>query len=145
MWRKGAKVDVGATQIRSVAEDLGISLRELTSERRDDTLKSFATRDGWYRAAEVDRLSAEEAEVIADRLVRRATLNAPTIAAKSEPLKVALVKVIREQLTGCSSTQCRQDCHQRLVEIARKNLNDQEFIALMEAEKRGYRPIGDEQ
>jgi hypothetical protein len=31
------------------------------------------------------------------------------------------------------------------VEIARKNLNDQEFNPVMEAEKQGYRPVGDEQ
>ncbi len=55
------------------------------------------------------------------------------------------MKVVREQLSGCSSTQCRQDCHQKLVEIGRKYLNDQEFSALMDAEKQGYRPVGDEQ
>ncbi len=85
VWKKGAKKDARAVGIRSVAEDRGITLHELTGERRDAPLNSFATREGWYRGAEVDRLSAEEAEVIVGRLVRRATLNAPTIAAKSEP------------------------------------------------------------
>lgn len=41
--------------------------------------------------------------------------------------------------------QCREDCHKRLMEIARQNLNDREFRALIDAEKQRYRPIGDEQ
>src|SRR5260370_40882531 len=47
VWKKGAKQDARASEIRSVAEDRGISLHELTGERRDETLKSSATRAGW--------------------------------------------------------------------------------------------------
>jgi hypothetical protein len=43
-----------------------------------------------------------------------------------------MTNVIREQLTGCTSTECRQDCHKKIVDIARKNLNDEEFNALMD-------------
>jgi hypothetical protein len=53
--------------------------------------------------------------------------------------------VIREQLTGCTSTQCREDCHKKFTEVARQNLDDREFRAFMEAEQMGYRPVGDEQ
>jgi hypothetical protein len=144
VWKKGAAGDARAAEIRSIADDRGISLHDLAGEHRDETLKSFAARTGWYRGAEVDRLSAEEAAVITDRLILRATRKAPTIADKSGPLRTAMTNVIREQLTGCTSTQCRQDCHKKIVVIARKNLNDEEFNALMEAEKQGYRPIGDE-
>lgn len=144
VWKEGATGDARAAEIRSVEDDRGISLHDLTGEHRDKNLKSFAARTGWYRGAEVDRLSEEEAVVIADRLILRATRKAPTIADKSGPLRTAMTNVIREQLTGCTSTQCRRDCHKKIVVIARKNLNDEEFNALMEAEKQGYRPIGDE-
>jgi len=144
VWKKSATGDARATEIRSIADGRGISLHELTGVHRDESLKSFAARTGWYRGAEVDRLSAEEAAVITDRLILRATRKAPTIADKSGPLRTAMTNVIREQLTRCTSTQCRQDCHKKIVDIARKNLNDEEFNALMEAEKQGYRPIGDE-
>jgi hypothetical protein len=128
-----------------VADDRGVTLHEITGERRDETLRSFATRSGWYRGSEVDRLSEEEAGVIVDRLVRRAMGKEPTIGDKADTLKPALLKVIREQLTGCTSTQCREDCHKKFTEVARQQLNDGQFRALMDAEKQGYRPAGDEQ
>jgi hypothetical protein len=83
--------------------------------------------------------------VITGRLIRRATAKAPTIAGKSESLKLAFAPVIRDRLTGCDSTECRDDYRKRLVDIARKNLNDGEFNALIAAEKLGYRAVGDEQ
>src|SRR5260370_17289463 len=84
-------------------------------EKRDDALKTFASRKGWYRGSEVDRLSEEEAGVIVDRLVRRAMVTEPTIGGKTNSLKPALLKVIREQLTRCTSTQCREDSHKKLT------------------------------
>jgi hypothetical protein len=145
VWKKDAKAVLRSAEIQSVADDRNIALREITDERRDDTLKSFATRSGWYRGSEVDRLSEEEAGVIVDRLVRRAAAKEPTIGSKADTLKLALLKVIREQLTGCTSAQCREDRHKRLTQVAREQLNDNEFHALMDAEKQGYRPVGDEQ
>ncbi len=145
VWRKDAKSDSRAAEIQSVADDRGIALHEITGDQREATLTSFTSRKGWYRGSEVDRLSEEEAGVIVDRLLRRAIVAEPTIGAKANSLKPALLKVIRERLTGCSSTQCREDCHRKFTEIARQSLNDGEFSALMEAEKQGYLPVGDEQ
>jgi hypothetical protein len=59
VWRKDAKSDSRTAEIQSVADDRGIALHEITGERRDDTLKTFASRMGWYRGSEVDRLSGE--------------------------------------------------------------------------------------
>jgi hypothetical protein len=145
VWKIGTKADARVAYIEAVADDRGLSLHEIAGARRDEALKSFASRTGWYRGAEVDRLSEEEAGVIVGRLVHRAMLKEPTIRGKADLLKTALTKVIREQLIGCTSTQCREDCHKKLANIARQNLNDREFRALMEAEKQGYRPVGDEQ
>ena len=145
VWKKDAKADLHSAEIRSVADDRGIALHEITGGRREASLTSFASRDGWYRGPEVDHLSEEEAGVIVDRLVRRAMAKEPTISGKADTLKPALLKVIREQLTGCTSTQCREDCRKKLTEIARQQLNDREFRALMDTEKLGYRPAGDEQ
>lgn len=145
VWNKGVNSSTRTAELQSVAEEHGISLHELAGAQRDEKLKSFESRKGWYRGAEVDQLNEEEAMVIADRLIRRAATKAPTITGKSEKLKLAFSQVIREQLTGCTSTECRNNCHKKLVDIARRELNDDEFNALMEAEKLGPRPIGDEQ
>lgn len=145
VWKKDAKADSRSAEIQAIADDRGIVLQEITGDRRKASLASFASRNGWYRGSEVDRLSEEEAGVIVDRLVRRAMVKEPTIGGKADTLKPALLKVIHEQLTTCTSSQCRDDCHKKLTAIARQQLNDDEFRALMEAEKQGYRPIGDEQ
>jgi hypothetical protein len=117
VWKQNAKADLRLTEIQSVADDRGVALHEITGERRDDTLKGFATRSGWYRGSEVDRLSEEEAGVIVDRLVRRAVAKEPTIGGKADSLKPALLKMIRDQFTGCTSTQCREDCHKRVTQV----------------------------
>jgi hypothetical protein len=145
VWKRGAKTETRAAEIQSVAEDRGLSLQELTAERRSEALKSFESRNEWYRGAEVDRLSAEEAGVIVDRLIRRAAAQEPTITEKADALRTTMTNVIREQLIGCTSTQCREDCRKKLTEIARQNLNDREFRAFMEAEKLGSRPVAGEQ
>lgn len=82
---------------------------------------------------------------IVDRLIRRAEAKAPTIAGNAEKLKVDIGQVIRERLTSCDSTECRASYRRKLEETARKDLTETEFAALMDAEKLGYRPVGDEQ
>ena len=145
VWKKEVKADVRTAELRSVANNRGISLDELIGKRRDASFKSFASGRGWYRGDEVDRLSEEEAAVIADRMICRAALKAPTIADKPASFKAAITNVIREQLPSCTSTQCKEDCRKKLVEIAHQSLNDQEFNALMEAQKQGPRPLDGEQ
>src|SRR6266699_2293624 len=46
-------------------------VRELKGEAREQTLKGFLSASGWYRGAAVDRLSEEEAGIMAARLLRR--------------------------------------------------------------------------
>ncbi len=137
VWKKNAKADLRSAEIQSVADDRGVTLDEITGERRNDTVKSFATRTGWYRGAEVDRLSEEEAGVIVDRLLRRAAAKEPTITGKAESVKSSLTKAIRDELIGCTSTQCREDAKKKLREIAHQKLNDREFRALKDAERPG--------
>jgi len=141
VWKKDATADSRLAEVQAVADNRGITLHEITGERKDATLASFTSRKGWYQGSEVDRLSEEEAGVIVDRLVKRATAKEPTIDRKADKLKPALLKVVLDQLTGCTSTQCREDCHKRFTQVARQQLNDGEYRALMDAEKQGYGPV----
>src|SRR5262245_31441228 len=50
----------------------------------------FKSGKGWYRGAEVDRLSEEEAGVIAARWVRRVQAKTPVTKEKAEGLEAAL-------------------------------------------------------
>ena len=145
VWKKDVDSSRRTAELQSISDDHGISLHELNGAQREQDLKSFESRQGWYRGAEVDRLSEEEAMAIVDRLVRRAEAKAPTIAGKAEKLKVDIVQVVRERLTSCDSTECRASYRRKLEDTARKDLTETEFAALMDTEKLGYRPVGNEQ
>ena len=145
VWKKDVDSTRRAAELQSISDDHGISLHELRGAEREEDLKSFESRQVWYRGAEVNRLSEEEAMAIFDRLIRRAEAKAPTIREKAEKLKVDIGQVIRERLTSCDSTECRASYRRKLEETARKDLSETEFAAVMEAEKLGYRPVGDEQ
>ena len=145
VWKKDLDSSRRTAELQSIANKHGISLHELRGAQREEDVKSFQSRQGWYRGAEVDRLSEEEAMAIVARLVRRAEAKAPTIAGKAEKLKVDIGQVVRERLTSCDSTECRASYRRKLEATARKDLTETEFAALMDAEKLGYRPVGDEQ
>jgi hypothetical protein len=145
VWKKGVTTAERATEMRSEAEEWHMPLRELTGNLRDAILSSFLSDKAWYRGAEVDQLSADEANIIVDRWIRRAASKVPSIANKSASLKPALAKVIRDRFTGKDAGS--DGYQQRLEGAAHKSLTDAEFAALMEAgmAKRDYRPVGDEQ
>jgi hypothetical protein len=80
VWKESATSDSRAADLRSVSEDRKISFEKLTGSERDQAWRSFHSGQQWYRGADVDKLSEEEAMVITDRLIRRAAAKEPTIA-----------------------------------------------------------------
>src|SRR5260370_15987356 len=63
VWKQETNADSRSAEIRSVADDHGISLHELRGEERDKGLKSFPSGEGWYRGDQVHRRSGGEAAV----------------------------------------------------------------------------------
>src|SRR6266446_8809685 len=57
---------------------------EIRGESRDEDLKDFSSGEGWYRGADVDRLSEEEAGIIAARLIRRVETKTPLPKGKAQ-------------------------------------------------------------
>jgi hypothetical protein len=135
VWKKSATSDSRAADLRSISEDRRISLEKLAGSERDQAWRSFHSGQQWYRGADVDKLSEEEAMAITERLIRRAAATEPTIAGKAEKLKVDIAQVIRERLTGCDSAECRANYRRKLEDTARRDLTETEFAALMEAAK----------
>ncbi len=145
VWKKGTTADERSAEIQSDREEWHMPFHELTGNLRDAILSSFMSDKAWYRGAEVDQLSAQEADIIVDRWIRRAATKVPTITSKSEQLKPALAKAIRERFTKCDTG--AEGFQERLEATAHRSLTDAEFKALMDAgmAKRDYRPVGDEQ
>jgi hypothetical protein len=114
---------------------------ELDGKSRDETVADFLSGKGWYHAADVDRLSEEEADIIAARLVRWVRAKTTLAKDKAEGLQRAFADVLRKDLTGKSSEP------NRLEDIARKYLDKNQIKILKEAIKdeeaveNGQRPV----
>jgi len=66
----------------------------LDGEARDTALKSFLSADLWYRGADVDSLSKQEAAIIAARLVRRVQRKMEVSAETAKTLETGLTQAI---------------------------------------------------
>jgi hypothetical protein len=120
------------TRRKIVAELKEDHATELDGKPRDEAVKDFLSGKGWYRGADVDRLSEEEAGIIAARLVRWVQAKRRLAKEKAESLQHALTDAMRKDLTGKSV------CSNHLedaADIARKYLDQEQIKILNEAIK----------
>src|SRR6266567_6560931 len=68
VWKPDSDAETQRNVTAELKED---HATEIKRESRDEELKDFLSGKGWYRGADVNRLSEEEAGIIAARLVRR--------------------------------------------------------------------------
>jgi hypothetical protein len=115
------------------------AINEVQGEARDQALKEFQSGHGWYRGADVDRLSEEEAGIIAARLVRRIESKATLATDKAERLREVLAGALRKCFTeggGPGKLQVRQ--------IAGDFLDKKQITILERAIEKGVRPLPNE-
>jgi copper chaperone CopZ len=85
------KPDSNAENLRNVVADLKEdNAAEVQGTSRDEAVRDFLSGKGWYRGADVDRLSEEEAGIIAARLVRRVEAKTSLAKDKAQELRDAL-------------------------------------------------------
>ena len=100
------KAEADAEMRRSVSAELEEDhATEIQGPSRDEALKVFLSGKGWYRGADVDRLSEEEAGIIAARLVRRVQAKTALATDKAEGLQRALTDALRKKLTAILAPQ----------------------------------------
>jgi len=97
---------------------------ELQGGSREKAVQDFLSGKGWYHGADVDRLSEEEADVIAARLVRGVQAKSSLAKDKAEGLQRAFAETLRKDLTG-EYTRLNQK-PRRLEDIARDYLNEEQ-------------------
>jgi hypothetical protein len=142
VWKPGTDAATRQTIIASVIEEHAVGMDPLTGDALDAALKSFRSKAGWHRGADVDRLSEQEARVISDRLLQRVVAKAPSAQSKIAVVGPALSEAIRRRLVGsCTSP---SECRDALLTAARRHLSSTELTALREAIGRGFQPVGDE-
>src|SRR6266480_5422570 len=139
VWKPESDASTRRKVVADLKEDHAI---ELDGKPRDETVNDFLSGKGWYRGADVDRLSEEEADVIAARLVRRVQAKTALTKDKAEGLQHALADTLRKDLTGESA---RQSQLSRFQNIGREYLAKDQVAILQEAIESGVLPLPNEQ
>src|SRR5438034_2542723 len=139
VWRPESNAETRRNVATELKEDHAV---EMQGKSRDEAVKDFLSGKGWYRGADVDRLSEEEAGVIAARFVRRVQARTALAKDKADGLERDLTGAIRKQLTGeCSAPDQKQpSCD----DVAGKYLDQEQLKILREAIEKGARPLPNE-
>ena len=109
-------------------------LREVKGNSREQILESFRSGTGWYRGATVDRLSEEEAGIIAARLVRRIGNLIAIPSDKADGLRGEFTKVMVRRLTQGEG---REQTEKDLLQICQAHFDEKEVAILRDAREKG--------
>jgi hypothetical protein len=130
VWKPGSDAETRSKVATGLKEDRAA---ELQGDSRDKAVQDFLSGKGWYHGADVDRLSEEEADIIAARLVRGVQAKSPVIKGKAEGLQRAFAETLRKDLTGEYARLNQKP--KRLEDIARDYLDEEQIKLLREAIK----------
>ena len=136
VWKPDANAEARSHVAAELKEDRATEMQGMS---RDEAVKDFLSGKGWYRGADVDRLSEEEAGIIAARWVRRVQAKTPLAKNKAGALQRAISDSLRKDLTGESAPDPG-----RLEGIAREYLDQEQIKILREAIEKGVRPLPNE-
>ncbi len=130
VWKPESNAETRGNVATELKEDHAM---ELDGKSCHEALTDFLSGKGWYRGADVDRLSEEEAGIIAARLVRWLQAKSPLAKDKAEALQRALGDTLRKDLTGENARQNQKPV--RLEDVAREYLDQEQIKILKEAIK----------
>ena len=137
----------GVNPALAVVRKHRIAVQALRGERFAKALTDFASQSGWYRSADVDRLSDEEARVIAARLVARLRARVALPEPRINALEIAVAKACAHELIR-NPTQSPAARKRRLASAvlatAREQLDAPAFAAFADAVTLGHRPLPEE-
>jgi hypothetical protein len=142
VWAGNDGQETRRKAVQAVFEKNGLTATELDGEARDTELKNFLSTDPWYRGAEVDTLSKQEAATVAARLVRRVQAKVEVSAQTAKTLGIgltrAIIKAYNDGFVGQADK--RPAFAQELLKVARTNLDEKAVAAFQEACAKGYLP-----
>jgi hypothetical protein len=138
VWKPDSNAEARTKVATGLKDDRAV---ELQGKPRDEAVKDFLSGKGWYHGADVDRLSEEEADIIAARLVRFIKSRSTLPNNKAEPLQRAFSDLLRKDLTGKGTGGTK------LQDVARDYLDSEQLKILKDAIKdeeaieNGQRPV----
>jgi hypothetical protein len=146
VWTENHGQETRTNAVQAALAKNGLTATELDGEARDTELKSFLSADPWYRGADVDTLSQQEARTIAARLVRRVqakvALSQEQAGALGDGLIQTFMQAYKDGFAGQKDKE--QELRLAMLNVARKNLDQSEFGAFQEALAKGILPAADD-
>jgi hypothetical protein len=143
VWAGNSSQESRTKAVQAVLEKNRMTATELDGEARDTELKSFVSGGAWYRGADVDNLSKQEARTIAVRLVRRVQTKVVLSEDKAKALEVGWADAVARCFIGNPDT-CEKELSEQLLKVARENLDQSEIGAFQEAIAKGLLPVADD-
>jgi len=98
VWNPAVSPNLRRAAVDSVFTRHGLPIVHADKTVHSDLAASFTTRTNWYKGSEVDKLSIEEAGVIADKII---TPLAKAVSFRSEKDKLALREDIKNIIQNC--------------------------------------------
>ena len=143
VWKSESNAEARGDEATKIRKQ---NATEIRGASRDEDLKDFSSGKGWYRGAEVDRLSEEEAGIIAERLVQRVNARTTLPRKKAEALQHALADTLKKRLTD--DKQLDQNAllklEDRLQQVAGQYLDKDQAPVFKEAIAGGWGPLPNE-
>lgn len=99
VWAGQSTAGQRAGTIATFQQEKQMTLNELTATEQQQALMDFQSGSGWYRGADVDRLSEEEAGIIAARLVHRVQAKTTLSLDKADGLQRAITDALKKRFT----------------------------------------------
>lgn len=135
-WRSRADEDVGLIASAFTAEDC-ICIERISGVSEWRSLyESLAAGGDWYGAADIDRLSVEEAGVIAQRVVRRmaaaAALNEEERASLAKSIALACERVLTSEAPGTADSREKR-LRRAILDAGRAELEGEDYLNLEQA------------
>lgn len=140
----GSKAFTGerrAQVVKAALEAEDILSEELRGQARAAALEDFSAGAHWLRGTDVDRLSSQEAGIIAVRLVKRLRTKAAVSEQVACSLAAAITEFFKERFLH-DRIEPEQVDHsgEELIKIATAYLDERSIGAFANALEEGYRP-----
>lgn len=140
----GGRENRNAGAVFSLLQEAGLCASELRGSEQRDAQAAFRRAHDWFRAAQVDSLSKDEAAVIARRLVsrlaQRVDLTADQEARLTEALRCACVQILTETVEKSADARL-EEIARTLPRVASEFLDRADLSAFEQVMELGHRPL----
>ncbi len=134
VWKQKTTAAHRAKSLESSLQ--GQKFVEIKDKAREKLLAGFFSGNGWFRGGDVDRLSEEEAGIIAGRLVRRIRKQITLSAEKSKALETGITAIMKRKLIG-GEFENRGQLEDEILKTCRQELDENEIAILKKARENG--------